>query len=515
MRLPDPVRSRVVLVGVAKYSAGLRDLPAVSRNVADLQQVLVSAGGTGVREANCVAVLDARSAAEVMVPLHAAAEQAVDVLMVYFAGHGLLMGGQRELHLALSTTVPGQSWTAIPYTQVADVLRASDAAVKVVVLDCCYSGRAKAVPLSEEAGSVEQVEIDGVYVMTSSPGTRESFAPPDGRHTVFTGAMLEVLADGMREFSGLLSIAELFAQVRRRVKAAGFPEPQQYNTNTAANLALVRGGPPSTGRFRASAAVPTTAPTPPFSVRTILGVKRWIAQLSRVFPIEAHRRSRPTPSGRTRNVVTASARSVVTMTPSPVDPPGPAGGSFGRTRRWAAWSIALAALAAAATLVVQLGLHPFSSIGSPSAAPTTSVSASPRQSSRAYDISLFVVPDQIGKLKLLNTTPQPGADAMQATYQTEDRAKRVDAVVFRGHFEDPRAYLDELVQVAGDGGYSMHTTDPGQAGGAASCGTTKGGSSECLWVDSIGTGQLDFYGYATFEVEPLFRQIRLAFKVRS
>jgi hypothetical protein len=244
MRLPDRERSRAILAGSAHYaSKDLRDLHAVEENLLAMQRLLVDQRRSGFTEGTCAVVRDPHVQADVMARVQLAADEAEDVLLVYFAGHGLLLGrSQRELYLAVSSTVPGQPWTAVPYAQVADLVRHSVAAVKVVILDCCFSGRATAVPMSERSTPTQEVEIEGAYVLASSSATRESYSPENARHTAFTAALLTALYAADTPPDELLSMADVFLRVRRYLKAAGYPEPQQYSTNTAAHIALVRGG---------------------------------------------------------------------------------------------------------------------------------------------------------------------------------------------------------------------------------------------------------------------------------
>jgi ABC-type multidrug transport system ATPase subunit len=228
-----------VLIGVSEYTDdGLTDLPAAGTSVQDLHEVLTDPRATALEPQSCVAVTNPATADKLMRPVAASAAAAQDLLLVYFVGHGLL-GGRGDLHLAISSTEPGLAWTALPYSQLADEVRKSDANIKIVILDCCFSGRATDVPLSD--GTVEDLEIDGACVLASSSRTKKSFAPVGMRHTVFTGAMLDVLTEAMNMPGGPLPLADMFGRIRRKVKGAGYPEPQQSNTNTAALIALVSG----------------------------------------------------------------------------------------------------------------------------------------------------------------------------------------------------------------------------------------------------------------------------------
>src|SRR5690349_2126089 len=98
MRLPDPWRSRAVLIGSARYDdESLHDLQGVSANLTDLARCLTDAFR------HCRVIADPRDAAEVGSVLADEADHAEDTLFVYYAGHGLL-DLRGELYLALAST---------------------------------------------------------------------------------------------------------------------------------------------------------------------------------------------------------------------------------------------------------------------------------------------------------------------------------------------------------------------------------------------------------------------------
>ena len=87
VRLPDPARSRCVLVGAGSYvDERVPDLPSAARNAEALGRLLVDTG--------CVTIVDPQDVAAVLDPVRMAAGQVEDVLLVYFAGHGLLFGAR-------------------------------------------------------------------------------------------------------------------------------------------------------------------------------------------------------------------------------------------------------------------------------------------------------------------------------------------------------------------------------------------------------------------------------------
>jgi uncharacterized caspase-like protein len=72
-----------------------------------------------------------------------------DVLVVCYLGHGLL-DARGELYLATQATDhlrDGLGYTALPYATLHAELAKSRARSVIVLLDCCFSGRAMARPI--------------------------------------------------------------------------------------------------------------------------------------------------------------------------------------------------------------------------------------------------------------------------------------------------------------------------------------------------------------------------------
>ncbi|WP_371578539.1 caspase family protein [Streptomyces sp. NBC_01314] len=115
--LPDPTRSRAVLIGVRSYLF-LADLPAVRNNVERLASLFTDPRVWGLPASHCVALHDPQSGQEVLDAVHEAAARAEDALVVYFAGHGLL-SPNADLYLALPGSDPRRLYRSVDY----DLLR--------------------------------------------------------------------------------------------------------------------------------------------------------------------------------------------------------------------------------------------------------------------------------------------------------------------------------------------------------------------------------------------------------
>jgi len=241
VRFADPDRSWAVLVGTASYDGpDLRDLPAVANNLRDFRAVLTDPQLGGLRAEHCVVVQDPSALPRLGVELASIAKQAEDTLIVYYAGHGLV-DDRGALYLALRETDPGHVvYTALPLAWARQAVADSPARNRIIILDCCFSGRAIEAMASSSALVLGQIEIAGAYTLTSAPANETALAPIGARHTAFTGELLSILRGGIDGGSEGLALGDIYLELKRATMARGLPAPQQRNTATVDHLALVR-----------------------------------------------------------------------------------------------------------------------------------------------------------------------------------------------------------------------------------------------------------------------------------
>ncbi|MEU8363192.1 caspase family protein [Nonomuraea sp. NPDC048882] len=244
MRLPDPHRSRAILIGTFTYaSSNLRSLPAVKNNLRDLHQVLTDPALGGLTPERCIVVPNPKNPREVFGPLAAAAKDAQDTLLVYYAGHGLVGPQHNELYLTLEDTeTDALPVTGLKFDVVGDLVRNSGADNRILIMDCCFSGRAAKtfLPLGDENSILGQMDIKGVYTLTSSAPNRASTVLPGATYTAFTGALLTLARKGIPDGPEFLTMRKIYQEVHNSLQSEGFPEPNQLNTDTVDSLALTR-----------------------------------------------------------------------------------------------------------------------------------------------------------------------------------------------------------------------------------------------------------------------------------
>src|ERR1700761_5364448 len=143
MGLPDPQRSRLVLLGTSRYrDENLPDLPAVSTTVSDLASVLTDSAHGLVSKEHCTVMLNEEDIRVIGRGLRLAAREAKDLLLVYYTGHGLIAGRRHDLYLAL----PDSEWiepefNSLEYDKLRSAVLDSPATTKIIILDSCFSGR--------------------------------------------------------------------------------------------------------------------------------------------------------------------------------------------------------------------------------------------------------------------------------------------------------------------------------------------------------------------------------------
>ncbi|MGW1988370.1 caspase, EACC1-associated type [Streptomyces collinus] len=239
MHVPDPDESFLVCIGAAAYEHdGLTDLPAVARGASALAD-LMTEPSTGLFRRRYATVLQDADARDMHSALSAASREARDTLVLYYAGHGLL-NDSGELYLGTRTTDSGLlPTTALPYSTVRDTLRRSAARCKVVIIDCCYSGRALNAMTETSSAVIAQLQTSGTYVLTSAAGSEMSIAREGDEYPAFTGELISLLREGEADGPEFHTVDSVYRSLSRRLTAKELPV-SRFGRNGDTDLALAR-----------------------------------------------------------------------------------------------------------------------------------------------------------------------------------------------------------------------------------------------------------------------------------
>lgn len=150
-----------------------------------------------------------------------AAARTTDVIL-YYVGHGGLVGVNQEYFLAIGTTKEGmEGSTAIRIGDLSSSLRDhARHSRKYLILDCCFAAsvfaqfQGSSLSDAVSAKVLEPLPESGTALLCSSGSRQVSLSPADQPHTMFSGALMEVLRYGELSAQAAFSLDD----VGRRVK---------------------------------------------------------------------------------------------------------------------------------------------------------------------------------------------------------------------------------------------------------------------------------------------------------
>ncbi len=230
---------RALIVGTGTHVTGseLTDVPAVATTARDLGAILVSR--CGLAEDQVRVLVDPPSPADIAQALHEAAAEATDVLVFAYIGHGL-PDPDGELHLASRSAAglgPGVTYQALAFGQVRQLLEDSRARSVLVILDCCYAGRAQGV-FGAAGNAFAVARLQGGCLLAAAARDEVALAPVGQRHTAFTGALIGLLDSGDPAGPTVLTADYAFRHVERTLIAHLLPRPERYIIGSGGDVLL-------------------------------------------------------------------------------------------------------------------------------------------------------------------------------------------------------------------------------------------------------------------------------------
>ncbi|GAA1030194.1 MULTISPECIES: caspase, EACC1-associated type [Amycolatopsis] len=237
--LPDPERSRAILIGTSDFESELFvNLPAVHNNLADLRSALSDPRAGILEWDHCYVVDNPDSPTSLTKRLRRFSREAEDFLFVYYAGHGVRHELRDRLYLTTRETDPEEpDTTAVAFDTLRDAVEMSPAQVKLLVLDCCYSGMAIGA-MSDSRLDSREIKVRGTTVIASSPKNRVSLSPPGDRNTAFTAELLTLLTS--RSPGRPLDVNNLYGALDAALARRGMPRPKMQAMDTSSSLLLRR-----------------------------------------------------------------------------------------------------------------------------------------------------------------------------------------------------------------------------------------------------------------------------------
>jgi hypothetical protein len=221
MRLPDPRRSRVVLVGAGRFDdPDLADLPGVEDNLAGLADLFTDPRLGGFAAQHVQTLLDPTAPHQTGAAVTAAAEEATGLLLVYLAGR-ILLGQTGEPQLGLAGLGLRRHGGTLPLRLVRAAMTTSTAAAKVLIIDSLLHSPDGDTDAVDDV-LLRRCSTEGSgSVLLHRSDTVAGYATPGRPGTTFTRALLDVLLHPAPQPLPLREVAYQISGLLEPATAAG------------------------------------------------------------------------------------------------------------------------------------------------------------------------------------------------------------------------------------------------------------------------------------------------------
>ncbi|MGY3451948.1 caspase family protein [Bradyrhizobium sp. USDA 4353] len=229
----EPEKTLAIILGVSECprAPALQPLPHCANSASDFEDYLRKV--VGLASGHILNLFDSKSPASEQLEkiedwlsaLLLDQESVLSDLIVYYTGHGGFSRNDQSYFLAVNRTRSGsEGATSIRYIDLsASIKRHAESVRKFLILDCCFAAAAVVRMQSSVEEMVSQRIEDelpgsGTAVLCSSAAKLVSIAPPGMRHTMFSGAFLKCLNEGIRNGPAVLSLEDLCQGTRRFIR---------------------------------------------------------------------------------------------------------------------------------------------------------------------------------------------------------------------------------------------------------------------------------------------------------
>lgn len=188
---------------------------------------LIESNGDGSPNFDVLRILDTCTSAQLLTAIRQLFEDNAEIALFYFSGHGSKKDGGYICTSDVSSTNLG-----VRMEDVLNLANNSPCKNKVIILDCCFSGKmGESLLLNNNS-----VLGDGVTIIAASQPWQTSLEDLNIQHGVFTDLLLQGLKGGAADIRGNITPASLYAFVDQSL-GAWDPRPV-FKTNISQFLPI-------------------------------------------------------------------------------------------------------------------------------------------------------------------------------------------------------------------------------------------------------------------------------------
>ena len=229
-----PEETQAILIGTSEFTnSELHNLPSVKNNIKELAKLLKDRDLIGIPGENVTKILNELYPASVEGKLLNQVQKASDTLIVYYAGHGLISGPSNELLLSVKKTRKDLLSSALSWNHVSQAINNSTARKKIVIVDCCYSGRVCGTIMSTNEMRIDsesirteiEKDLQGSYTIASVAENETALAPTSAYYTAFSGVLIDTIKNGIDNQKPYITVHELFRSIETKLEESSSPTP--------------------------------------------------------------------------------------------------------------------------------------------------------------------------------------------------------------------------------------------------------------------------------------------------
>lgn len=148
-------------------------------------------------------------------------------VIIYYSGHGAFVEGDNKYCLTLrNSRLESLSTSAYRVSALARRLnQQAPNARRFVILDACFAAAALPdfIPQSDAATRMQNETLDalaesGTALLCAASSADVALAPVDGKYTMFSGAILDALVNGSKDYGSALSFENVGTLAERNIK---------------------------------------------------------------------------------------------------------------------------------------------------------------------------------------------------------------------------------------------------------------------------------------------------------
>lgn len=227
----DSKETYVLLIGVNEYkNDDYENVTLAENNIVALKKLFLNHNiFGGIPESQVICLINEDNNI-ILEEIEKVSNASRDTIIIYYVGHGERLKGKKLYLTANNSKRSLLRTTGIEFKIINDIINDSQAKKRFIILDSCYSGLAALSGGEEFFPKTELKNMNGTYIITSSPSNQKSYYDPKAKYTHFTDELINILSNGLPNESPFLEMTEIFQTLKSTLSNKGLPLPKQKNT---------------------------------------------------------------------------------------------------------------------------------------------------------------------------------------------------------------------------------------------------------------------------------------------